>query len=57
MTGTSSIGPISVNGAGDQRNVKNSELQQREPYEEGKVNSHDTNDSSKTTPPALLLLV
>lgn len=47
MTGTSSVGPISVNGAGDQRNVKNSELEKREPYEEGKVNSHNTDDSSK----------
>ncbi|KAG8168140.1 hypothetical protein KVR01_003829 [Diaporthe batatas] len=45
MTGTSSVGPISVAGAGDQRNVKNSGLEQREPYEEGKVNSHNTNDS------------
>lgn len=53
MTGTSSVGPISVNGAGDQRNVKNSELEQREPYQEGKVNSHNTDDSSKTHPPVL----
>ncbi|POS75217.1 hypothetical protein DHEL01_v206386 [Diaporthe helianthi] len=45
MTGTSSVGPISVAGAGDQRNVKKSELEQREPYEEGKVNSHNTDDS------------
>lgn len=44
MTGTSSVGPISVAGAGDQRNVKDSELEQREPYEEGKVNSHKTDD-------------
>jgi hypothetical protein len=51
MTGTSSVGPISVNGAGDQRNVKNSELEQPERYEEGKVNSHDVNDSSKSHSP------
>lgn len=57
MTGTSSVGPISVNGAGDQRNVKNSEVEQPERYEEGKVNSHDTNDSSKTHFPGLLLFV
>lgn len=48
MTGTSSVGPISVNGAGDQRNVKNSEFEHAERYEEGKVNSHNTDDSSKT---------
>ncbi|KAJ0123115.1 hypothetical protein J7T55_011579 [Diaporthe amygdali] len=44
MTGTSSVGPISVNGAGDQRNVKNSELEHGERFEEGKVNSHQTDD-------------
>lgn len=52
MTGTSSVGPISVNGAGDQRNVKNSELEHAERYEEGKVNSHNTDDPSKTHCPA-----
>lgn len=52
MTGTSSVGPISVNGAGDQRNVKNSELEHAERYEEGKVNSHNTDDPSKTHFPA-----
>ncbi|KAI3391333.1 hypothetical protein diail_7504 [Diaporthe ilicicola] len=44
MTGTSSIGPISVKGAGDQRNAKNSELEHDERYEEGKVNSHQNDD-------------
>lgn len=53
MTGTSSVGPISVNGAGDQRNVKNSELEHAERYEEGKVNSHNTDDPSKTLFPCL----
>lgn len=46
MHGSSSVGNSAVYEAGDQRNVKNSELPSAERYEEGKVNSHDTHDSS-----------
>lgn len=36
--------------AGDQRNYKNSELDNGVPYEEGKENSHKGLDSSKASP-------
>ncbi|CAN8100310.1 unnamed protein product [Discula destructiva] len=45
MHGNSSVGTEGVYQAGDQRNVKNSEVPSAERYEEGKVNSHDTHDS------------
>ncbi|KAI9721946.1 MAG: hypothetical protein M1812_001904 [Candelaria pacifica] len=45
MSGTSSVGQGSVYEAGDQRNYKNSELNDAERYKEGKVNSHKANDS------------
>ncbi|KAJ4386456.1 hypothetical protein N0V93_009352 [Gnomoniopsis smithogilvyi] len=45
MHGNSSVGNSAVYEAGDQRNVKNSEIPSAERYEEGKVNSHDTHDS------------
>lgn len=50
MHGNSSVGTSAVYEAGDQRNVKNSEVPHAERYEEGKVNSHDTHDSSKYNP-------
>ena len=46
MSGNSSVGQASVYEAGDQRNYKDSELNQSVPYEEGKVNSHSNLDSS-----------
>lgn len=46
MSGNSSVGQASVYEAGDQRNYKASEINQADPYNEGKVNSHDTLDSS-----------
>lgn len=46
MSGTSSVGQGSVYEAGDQRNVKKSEINEAERYKEGKANSHKANDSS-----------
>ena len=46
MSGNSSVGTSGVYEAGDQRNLKNSEIQHGEPYKEGKENSHQTTDSS-----------
>ena len=46
MSGTSSVGQGSVYEAGDQRNVKNSEIDERERYKEGQPHSHKANDSS-----------
>jgi hypothetical protein len=45
----SSVGPISTEGAGDQRNKSEEEKAQDLPpkFEEGKENSHQSNDSSK----------
>ncbi|MCJ1283267.1 hypothetical protein MMC26_002595 [Xylographa opegraphella] len=45
MSGTSSVGQSSVYEAGDQRNVKNSEIETADRYNEGKENSHKSNDS------------
>ncbi|KEY68804.1 hypothetical protein S7711_00672 [Stachybotrys chartarum IBT 7711] len=45
MSGNSSVGNRGVYEAGDQRNVKQSELDNSVPYEEGKINSHIGNDS------------
>ncbi|MCJ1381156.1 hypothetical protein MMC17_004265 [Xylographa soralifera] len=45
MSGTSSVGQGSVYEAGDQRNVKNSETETAERYNEGKENSHKSTDS------------
>lgn len=47
MSGTSNVGGPGVYEAGDQRNVKDSELNERDRYKEGKENSHLANDSSK----------
>ncbi|KAI9703879.1 MAG: hypothetical protein M1836_007651 [Candelina mexicana] len=45
MSGTSSVGQGSVYEAGDQRNYKNSEINEAERFKEGKANSHKANDS------------
>jgi len=45
MSGTSNVGGRGVYEAGDQRNVKESEKDNVERYEEGKENSHLANDS------------
>ena len=46
MSGTSSVGQSSVYEAGDQRNVKKSEIETADRYNEGKEHSHKGNDSS-----------
>jgi hypothetical protein len=46
MSGYSNVGTSGVYEAGDQRNVKNSEVQHAERYNEGQQGSHDTLDSS-----------
>lgn len=46
MSGTSSVGGRGVYEAGDQRNYKDSEINNAERYKEGKENSHLANDSS-----------
>ncbi|KAI9904277.1 hypothetical protein N3K66_000806 [Trichothecium roseum] len=45
MSGNSQVGQATVYEAGDQRNAKNSEIQDHVPYEEGKENSHINLDS------------
>ncbi|KAL8829214.1 MAG: hypothetical protein Q9191_002138 [Dirinaria sp. TL-2023a] len=45
MSGTSNVGQSQVYEAGDQVNSKNSEINERERYKEGKENSHKANDS------------
>lgn len=47
MSGYSNVGNSGVYEAGDQRNVKNSELPHAERYEEGQKHSHINIDSSK----------
>jgi len=46
MSGNSNVGNRAVYEAGDQRNYKQSELNQADRYNEGKPNSHLPNDSS-----------
>ncbi|KAI4146352.1 MAG: hypothetical protein LQ341_002116 [Variospora aurantia] len=46
MSGTSNVGGRGVYEAGDQRNVKDSEIKQADRYKEGQPNSHLANDSS-----------
>ena len=46
MSGTSSVGQGQVYEAGDQRNYKDSEINERDRYKEGKEHSHISNDSS-----------
>ena len=53
MSGTSNVGGSGVYEAGDQRNPPNSEINERERYQEGKENSHKANDSSKRPPEIL----
>lgn len=43
---TSNVGGSGVYEAGDQRNVKASEVNDAERYKEGQPNSHKANDSS-----------
>jgi hypothetical protein len=43
---SSNVGSANIYEAGDQRNYKQSELHDRERYQEGKPNSHLPNDSS-----------
>lgn len=45
---TSNVGGPGVYEAGDQRNVKNSEVNEAERYKEGKPHSHAANDSSQS---------
>ncbi|KAI4107671.1 MAG: hypothetical protein LQ339_002577 [Xanthoria mediterranea] len=45
MSGISSVGGRGVYEAGDQRNVKDSEVNEAERYKEGQPNSHKANDS------------
>ncbi|KAI1076957.1 hypothetical protein F5B20DRAFT_299652 [Whalleya microplaca] len=45
MSGYSNVGNSSVYEDGDQKNVKNSEIEGRPRYEEGVQNSHNPNDS------------
>lgn len=49
MSGNSSVGTSGVYEAGDQRNLKNSEIPTGERYNEGKEHSHLANDSSRST--------
>ena len=46
MSGTSNVGGRGVYEAGDQRNMKDSEINKAERYKEGQPNSHLANDSS-----------
>lgn len=46
MTGTSNVGSSSVYEAGDQRNYKDSEINEADRYKEGKEHSHKNDDSS-----------
>ncbi|KAL8740785.1 MAG: hypothetical protein Q9190_006549 [Brigantiaea leucoxantha] len=45
MSGTSNVGGRGVYEAGDQRNYKDSEINEADRYKEGKENSHLANDS------------
>ncbi|EOO01681.1 hypothetical protein UCRPA7_2798 [Phaeoacremonium minimum UCRPA7] len=45
MSGNSSVGTSGVYEAGDQRNVKNSEIETADRFDEGQPNSHLANDS------------
>ena len=46
MSGQSSVGTAAVYEAGDQRNLKDSEIPKADRYNEGVKNSHVPNDSS-----------
>lgn len=47
MSGTSHVGQSQVYEHGDQVNLKNSEIEERDRYKEGKEGSHKANDSSE----------
>ncbi|KAL9596763.1 MAG: hypothetical protein Q9219_005588 [cf. Caloplaca sp. 3 TL-2023] len=47
MSGTSSVGGRGVYEAGDQRNYKDSEINEAERYKEGQPNSHLATDSKE----------
>jgi len=55
MSGTSKVGQGAVYEAGDQRNPPDSEVKQKDRYNEGQPNSHVPNDSSSW--PTLLLYI
>ncbi len=61
MSGTSNVGSSQVYEAGDQRNYKDSELNEKDRYREGKEHSHKANDASTfflpNLPTGLLLTV
>ena len=57
MSGTSNVGGRGVYEAGDQRNVKNSEIQEADRYNEGQPNSHVPTDSSKLSSCVTALVV
>jgi len=50
MSGTSNVGSSQVYEAGDQRNYKDSEINEKDRYREGKEHSHKANDSSMFFP-------
>lgn len=49
MSGTSNVGNSQVYEAGDQRNYKDSEINNAERFKEGKPNSHQALDSSRSS--------
>lgn len=49
-TGNSNAGSAGVLRADDQRNVKNSDIQNANRYHEGNINAHVSTDSSMSTP-------
>lgn len=56
MSGTSNVGTSQVYEAGDQRNYKDSEIEQAKKearFHEGKENSHKAQDSSKSFSPCV----
>ena len=46
MSGNSNVGSSHVYEAGDQRNYKDSEINEKNRYKEGKEHSHKNDDSS-----------
>ncbi len=50
MSGTSNVGSSQVYEAGDQRNYKDSEINEKDRYREGKEHSHKANDPSMFFP-------
>lgn len=56
MSGYSNVGTSGVYEAGDQRNVKRSEMENAERYNEGQPGSHIGNDSSMSSQPCWLYI-